>query len=308
MTITNCQHCGGTHFGSSKCPFLDLETKEKTMMTPDLCIYHGGECLDGFAAAWVVWRKFGANVKFHAGVYGKSAPDVAGLNVAIVDFSYKRPEMVALCQSAQRVLVLDHHKTAATELDGLEAECLNTKIVFDMERCGSMLAWRHYFPDEPAPLFLTYIQDRDLWTKKIPGVEEFTSALRSYPMDFGIWNQIIIESYRAERGGLPEPLISEGVAIQRYFRMLVESTKKHAHPRNIAGYTVPVVNASLFMASEVCGELAEGQPFAAMYAETATDVIWSLRSRVDGIDVSEVAKKFGGGGHRNAAGFTAPRA
>ncbi len=279
-------------------------------MVPDLCIYHGGECLDGFAAAWVVWRKFGDGVKFHAGIYGKPAPDVTGLNVAIVDFSYKRLEMIELITKAKSILVLDHHKTAQAELGGLQEESrlegLNVEVHFDMDRCGSMLAWRHYFPDQAPPLFLSYIQDRDLWTKKIPGVEEFTSALRSYPMDFGVWNQIILESMRAEKTRLPEPLIAEGVAIQRYFRILVESTKKHAHQRNVGGHIVPVVNASLFLASEVCGELAEGHPFAAMYAETATDVIWSLRSRGD-FDVSEVARKFGGGGHKNAAGFTVPR-
>ena len=305
MTIKNCPHCGGTHFGSTTCQFLELENKE-VPMKPDLCIYHGGECLDGFAAAWVVWRKFGADVQFYPGIYGKPAPDVTGLNVAIVDFSYKRPEMIALCKNAQRVLVLDHHKTAQAELNGVEDECLNTKIVFDMNHCGSVLAWRHFFPDERMPLFLSYIQDRDLWLKEMPGIEEFTSALRSYPMDFGVWNEIITASMRADRERRPEPLISEGVAIQRYFRTLVESTKNHAHPREIAGYMVPVVNASLFLASEVCGELAEGNFFAAMYAETATDTIWSLRSRGD-FDVSEVAKKYGGGGHKNAAGFTVPR-
>jgi uncharacterized protein len=278
-------------------------------MIPDLCIYHGGECLDGFAAAWVVWRKFGDRVKFHPGIYGKPAPDVAALNVAIVDFSYKRLEMGILSASAKSILVLDHHKTAAAELDGIEKQYSNLQVVFDMERCGSVLAWQHFFPDEPMPLFLAYIQDRDLWTKKLPGIEEFTSALRSYSMDFGIWNELILESDRHDKANLPQPLISEGVAIQRYFRTLVESTKGHAHLRTIAGYTVPVVNASLFLASEVCGELSEGQPFAAMYAETAADVIWSLRSRApDGIDVSEIAKRFGGGGHKHAAGFTVPRA
>ncbi len=62
----------------------------------------------------------------------------------------------------------------------------------------------------------------------------------------------------------------------------------------------------MFMSSEVAGELSEGHPFAAVYVETSTDIIWSLRSRGD-FDVSEIAKKFGGGGHKNAAGFTVPR-
>ena len=102
-------------------------------------------------------------------------------------------------------------------------------------------------------------------------------------------------------------LIVEGMAIQRYYRTLVEQAKKHAFIREIGGHLVPVVNASMFMSSEVAGELSEGHPFAAVYAETEKGVIWSLRSRADGVDVSDVAKKFGGGGHKNAAGFTVPR-
>jgi hypothetical protein len=56
-----------------------------------LCIYHGN-CADGFGAAWVVRRFFGAgNVDFHAGIYQDAPPDVAGREVIITDFSYKRP-------------------------------------------------------------------------------------------------------------------------------------------------------------------------------------------------------------------------
>jgi oligoribonuclease NrnB/cAMP/cGMP phosphodiesterase (DHH superfamily) len=102
-------------------------------------------------------------------------------------------------------------------------------------------------------------------------------------------------------------LIEEGMSIQRYYRTLVEQAKKHAFTRDIGGHRVPVVNASMFMSSEVAGELAEGNPFAAVYAETEKGVIWSLRSREGGVDVSEVAKRFGGGGHKHAAGFTVPR-
>lgn len=267
-------------------------------MTPDLCIYHGA-CDDGFGAAFAVWKRDGYAVEYHAGVYGKAPPDVTGLDVVIVDFSYKRPVMVELASKAKSILVLDHHKTAEADLAGLSAECPNVEVQFDMARSGAVMAWQYFHPDTEIPEFFLYLQDRDLWTKKLRGVDEFTAALRSYPQDFSCWERLVT-------GGAAH-LVQEGYAIQRYYRTLVEQAKTHAHPRMIAGYTVPVVNASLFMASEVCGELAEGQPFAAMYTETATDVIWSLRSRADGVDVSEIAKRFGGGGHKNAAGFTVPR-
>lgn len=268
-------------------------------MTPDLCIYHG-HCDDGFGAAYAIWRKLGNIVKYHPGVYGKEPPDVTDMNVAIVDFSYKRPVMLALAAKAKSILVLDHHKTAEADLAGLAEECQNITVEFDMSRSGAVMAWEYFNPNEEVPDFFRYLQDRDLWTKQLPGVDEFTAALRSYPQEFGQWSELFHRPVT--------DLIVEGMAIQRYYRTLVDQAKKHAYPRIIAGYTVPVVNASMFMASEVAGELAEGQPFAAVYVETATDVIWSLRSRApDGVDVSEIAKRFGGGGHKHAAGFTVPR-
>lgn len=267
-------------------------------MTPDLCIYHGA-CDDGFGAAFAVWKRDGDAVAYHPGVYGETPPDVAGLDVAIVDFSYKRPVMIELAAKAKSILVLDHHKTAQAELDGLNDECPNVQVVFDMNKSGAVLAWEHFHPLRAAPQFFLYLQDRDLWTKRLPDVDAFTMALRSYPQDFNIWDKIYDS---------PQEIIAGGRSIERYYRTLVESAKKHAFYRDIGGYVVPVVNGSLFMSSEVAGELAEGNAFAAMYAETEKGVIWSLRSRApDGADVSEIAKRYGGGGHKHAAGFTVPR-
>lgn len=53
-----------------------------------ICIYHGN-CADGFGAAWAV-RKALPDCEFHAGIYQNTPPDVAGRDVVIVDFSYKR--------------------------------------------------------------------------------------------------------------------------------------------------------------------------------------------------------------------------
>jgi len=37
--------------------------------------------------------------------------------------------------------------------------------------------------------------------------------------------------------------------------------------------------------------------------DTPEGRVFSLRSNDEGVDVSEVAKQYGGGGHRNASGF-----
>jgi nanoRNase/pAp phosphatase (c-di-AMP/oligoRNAs hydrolase) len=61
------------------------------------------------------------------------------------------------------------------------------------------------------------------------------------------------------------------------------------------------------MASEAAGALAEKAPFAATYYDGVDARHFSLRSRGDGgADVSAIAQAYGGGGHKNAAGFQMP--
>src|SRR5277367_4902796 len=109
-----------------------------------ICIYHGN-CADGFGAAWVVRKALGA-VDFHPGVYSEPPPDVTGREVVMVDFSYKRPVLLGMAKSAESILVIDHHKTAAEDLASLPVP--NIDAVFDMEHSGAILTWNHYFPGE----------------------------------------------------------------------------------------------------------------------------------------------------------------
>lgn len=281
-------------------------------MKPVLCIYHGG-CDDGFGAAWAVRKALGSDVEFYAGVYQRDPPPHDGRDVVLVDFSYKRPVLDTMAARANSILILDHHKTAAEDLvdigappsfgawreaawNGQLSQAVRMRALFDMERSGAALAW-DYFVGGPRPLFIDYIQDRDLWRKTLPGGDEFTIALRSYPQDFETWDAL------AERGA--DDLIAEGHGIQRYYRMRVEELKRHAYPATLGGASCWISNAPYFAASEVAGELCDnGANFGACYFEVeAGRFQYSLRSRGD-FDVSAIARLYGGGGHKNAAGFS----
>jgi len=171
--------------------------------------------------------------------------------------------------------------------------------LFDMERSGAALAWDYFIGGERSA-FIDYIQDRDLWRKQLPGGDEFTIALRSYPQYFEVWDELIGRGVKS--------LIDEGTAIQRYYRLRVEELKRHAYRARIGEHAIWITNAPYFAASEVAGELAErnGVAFGACYFEVAPGKYqYSLRSRGD-FDVSAVARRFGGGGHQSAAGFTTP--
>jgi uncharacterized protein len=285
-----------------------------------LVIYHAG-CWDGFCAAWVM-RHALPDADFHAAHYGTAAPDVTGRDVYLVDFAFKRPAMLTIvAQACGNVTVLDHHKTAEADLAGLAGECHRDTlvrlphVVFDMTKSGGRLAWEYVwdrlyagvFRDltnaasgervdrTRSPWLVDYTEDRDLWRHVLPRSREVNAALRSYPLDFATWDAL------ADRD--PLTLVAEGTAILRAEQVVIDQHIRHAREVEIGGHRVLCVNATTLF-SEIAGELAAGRPFGACYFDRHDGKrVYSLRSRDGGVDVSEVAKAMGGGGHRNAAGF-----
>ena len=75
----------------------------------------------------------------------------------------------------------------------------------------------------------------------------------------------------------------------------------------IGAYDVPVASLPYTLVSDAAHLMAQGEPFAACYWDTAEGRVFGLRATDDGVDVSDVAKQYGGGGHAKAAGFKVPR-
>lgn len=258
-----------------------------------LCIYHGN-CADGFSAATVVRTALGShNVEFYPGVYQDPPPDVAGRDVILVDFSYKRPVLLEMAEKAKTILILDHHKSAKADLIDLPD---NVTAHFDMERSGAVMAWDYFHPGEEPPALLLHIQDRDLWRFDLDGTREIQACIFSYPYDFEVWENLLCTN--------PQKLRKEGEAIERkHFKDIREFIEAAAYRTTIAGYNVPVLNAPYFWSSDAGHIMGKNEPFAACYWDTPGGRVFSLRSEKNGVDVSEIAKKFGGGGHKHAAGF-----
>ena len=113
-------------------------------------------------------------------------------------------------------------------------------------------------------------------------------------MDFHVWSELDVES-----------IADEGAPILRYQQQQVALLCSQVRFETLAGFNVPVVNAPIF-GSEVGEELLKrfpDAPFAALYFDRGDGIRqWSLRSRED-FDVSEIARQYQNGGHRQAAGF-----
>lgn len=231
------------------------------MTLPLLCIYHG-HCDDGFGAAYAV-RHARPNTEFFAAVHGAQPPDVKDREVVIVDFCYPLATMNRLVEDCRSMLVLDHHKSSMLDMQGFNGgqaghpKCL---LYFDMEKSGAMLAWLWFNKKQLAPRFIEYIQDRDLWTKKLRGIDEFTAGLRSWPMTFEAWDTLFLPGFENQKKLVPWPdgitplgtkatdtdyetrikmilgyhqdcvdaLIKEGMPIVRYVRQLVDDAVRNS--------------------------------------------------------------------------------
>lgn len=259
----------------------------------DLVIYHAN-CTDGFGAAYAAWKLLGDRAEYHAAKHGEPPPDVSGRSVVVLDFSYDNSTTKRLMKEAKSFLIIDHHKSAVVELH--DVSCTR----FDMNHSGAMLSWKFFHPGKEAPRMIKFIEDRDLWKWEIPYSKEFAAAFDMVPYDFEEFDKYLDDS-------AVDNAQERGAYILAYSKTVISKIAKQAVLRKMNGKDVLVVNSPHWM-SEIGAALSPKCDFAVIwyYDHETRQVKVSLRAHHEDSDVSEVAKKYGGGGHRKAAGFSLP--
>ena len=257
----------------------------------DFVIYHAN-CTDGFGAAYAAWKCLGNKAEYLAAKHGDPPPDVTGKSVAILDFSYDNATTKSMIEQSEDLIIIDHHKSAVVELHDI------SNAVFDMTQSGAKLAWNFFHPGKEAPRFINYIEDRDLWKWELPYSKEFSAAFDMVPFDFE-------EFSKFEDDSVFDDAVKRGSYILAYSKTVIKKVCENAVERDYDGKKVLIVNASHWM-SEIGSNLSPNCDFAIIwhYDHESCSTKVSLRSFHDHVDVSEVAKRYGGGGHKKAAGFT----
>ena len=305
-----------------------------------LVIYHAN-CTDGFGAAFAAWLKLGDEAEYRACHYNQECfqdgETVHNREVYILDFSFPSDVMDWLFRDAKRVVWLDHHKTAfemwcqGVPDKGWICQRLNctednpsgnVHIELNNNKSGALIAWEYFHPITKVPKLIQHIDDRDRWQFKLEGSKELHAALASYkPWTFEMWEARFLVG-RIRFGELKD----EGAAILRAHNQNVQAALKQVRScvihelrtydgyesgpcGDIDVYSDPpkglACNAPSFLASDLGHELANKSGTFGLVWSMAGDmqVHCSLRSNGE-YDVSAIAKAFGGGGHRNAAGFS----
>jgi oligoribonuclease NrnB/cAMP/cGMP phosphodiesterase (DHH superfamily) len=262
-----------------------------------LVLYHS-PCQDGFTAAWACW-KVHPDWEFLPCRHGYLPEvDIVDREVYMLDISLKRDTMILWAGIAAHIQVIDHHISAQKELVDLPD---NVSVLFDMKKSGAGLAWDFFHDSSKYPSGLVwFVQDKDLWRFSDPDTEAVCEYLYTLDYTFENWEDISILLDTVE--GVKN-ITDSGNCLLEAKAKQAQDMFTHKFYIRMRNYKVYAINMPYIYTGEMSKHLTKNVPFVVSFWYDGTKTIFSLRSAPGGVDVSEIAKHYGGGGHRHASGF-----
>jgi len=257
----------------------------------NLVIYHKN-CSDGFGAAWAAHELLGSKAMYVPAQYDDIdfVFYLKNRTIAVLDFSFSEDQINKIKSNGNKICIVDHHKTAE-KISHLENTWIDSKF------SGAVLAWKFFHPNKKIPLFLKYIQDRDLWKWELEGSRNFSIAFQNIPRTFESYSEFTSSKKIKDT-------IRSGSLLNDYQFSLIKRISANFFPCEYKGTKIKLVNSSILQ-SEIGNYLSTEDTAVAIWYKnySANKTIVSLRSKQD-LDVSLIAQDFNGGGHKNAAGFS----
>lgn len=272
------------------------------------CLYHKAD-LDGLCSGAIV-SMFEKNCRMVGIDYGEKYDPPKPEEIEklyLVDFSFQPIEkMVELADylGREKIIWIDHHKSAIEEAKRVGLDSLPGAR--EIGKAGCELAWEyfnHHGVDAPTPEAVRLLGRYDVWDLQ-KGVLAFQYGMRSKAKgyDSPVWESILHNNLQALTA--TKEILREGEAILEYVKLDNEKyLTSCGFESQLEGHTAIVLN-----------RLASSQAFEGSYDPSKHDMMiafvrknaaWriSLFSTKSGVDCSTIAKKYGGGGHKGAAGF-----
>lgn len=258
--------------------------------------------MDGKAAAFAVLHSLGQRAVECECVpmdYGKPFPLNTICNdepIWIVDFSIDPKEMNSLLQFTGNVIWIDHHKTAIEKYADFPTEIAGVR---EDGVAGCVLTWRYCNPDEPLPRMIELVGDRDVWTwafgKETANFHAGAAMCDTQPKSI-FWKTMLNDSHQFVR------VLDQGSVINAYkSQHNADVLKRIGFEAYIDGHKCLCMNACS-VGSEAFGDGAMGE-YAILSPFYWDGQQFSVSLYSSQVDVSEIAKARGGGGHKGAAGF-----
>lgn len=299
-----------------------------------LVVYHGDSCIDGFTSAWLATVAIGQAGHKEPKLYPLTYEDgqeqalqqhIVDQFVAkhyydviyILDISLSLQCLETLTKTTKaKIIMLDHHKTA---FDRYVPDVARTKkeranislhngrvdIALNNGMSGAGMTHMYFFPDTETPLLVQHVQDRDIWTFEIKHTKAVNLYLKQEEQTIENWTNINAKMCHT---AMYEEIVQKGERLLADHEAKVLDIAHMSKWITINSATGLMVRCEYEYASDVGHELCkESGTFGLTYFTTVEGLQKgmlqvSLRSEGD-YDVETMARRLGGGGHKNAAGF-----
>ena len=307
-----------------------------------VCVYHSVD-LDGWMSAAIVKHWFNQQevpnkegeycntIDFIGYTYGQPIPDLSEYDkVIMVDISFPKEEMEKLfnrnTKDEKNVIWIDHHISALREL---HTPGVNYFIhgLLDTKLAACELAWSYFFPNEQMPEIVRLLGRYDCFghkgTSEETEVLEFQYGARSviYSMESAYASLCFCLVDIKEGNGqdlvganYTRSIYRSGIAIYQYLCQEAKQTYKNGFPLNFMYPDTGVDTRTIVKGICINKERFNPVNFGIDYHKDGYDIVWSFHY-ANGkwnfsiyndnglVDCSEIAKCYGGGGHKGAAGF-----
>ena len=289
-----------------------------------LIITHAN-CVDGCCSQAILRAKYNYNANYmeldHVNLDEKKDPNARNFiekitsqrdsDVYIADFCLPSNLIESLLLNNNKVTVLDHHIDNLKHLAPLQnkiknGENLNLNISFSLDntQSGALLTWKYIFPNVEVPLAIKHVSAGDVWKFEFgDSTKHFYAGLlknfeepKNIPNNF--WQEIIFNETIANN------IINIGKPIHEKFMNEVHQFSLIAQNVILDNKQGLIVKAPKKYTSDLGNYLCrQGADFGLVYfIEDSGIVRCSLRA-IEPNTVNNIAQKFGGGGHPQAAAF-----
>lgn len=273
-----------------------------------LVIYHA-HCADGLASAWVIYHYSGllgwpkTEIEYYAANYQQEPPILLGYkNVYIVDFSYKKEILLQMSKQVDKIILLDHHETAIKDLENFIPP-KNIEIILDINKAGCQIVWDYFSKQKERPWFIDYIADRDLWKFKLENSKEINAAIaeEGYLRSIQKLNELLLKK--------ANDLVEIGKQFCKFRDSIIGNLCSKSVKTKFKGYNCYAVNSNIFI-SELGDYLNKSKydcDIAIIYRYNLKDKLWEYSFRSNKVNLSELLKPLGGGGHSQAGGLSSEK-
>ena len=168
------------------------------------------------------------------------------------------------------------------------------------------LVWGFINPHLPVPKPVKLLAEYDVWDHSDPDTLPFQYGMRMRETDpateegMKLWGYLFRGSFFTFN-----KILEEGRIILKYQKQMdAKYCARYAYPAIFEGYKALVLNRGI--ANSMTFENhpdAKNVSIFVTYVFNGENWIVSLYANKPDIDVSKIAKKYGGGGHKGAAGF-----